>query len=50
MPAFNPKAGRKMVHDYFKTAPAHTIGLVAEKVYDLLEKKILIERDRRGWG
>ncbi len=47
--AFSKEIGEKMVHDYFQKEPHHTINLVADKVYDLLEKRIFIEQDRRGW-
>ncbi len=43
------KLTENIVHEYFRNEPVNTINLVAEQVYDLIEKRILIEQDRRGW-
>ena len=46
---FPEEVSRKIVHEYFQKMPVKTINLVAEKVYDLIENKIYVEQDRRGW-
>ena len=43
------EVAKKIVHEYFQKMPLKTINIVAEKVYDLIENRIHVEQDRRGW-
>lgn len=43
------EVAKKIAHEYFQKMPLKTINIVAEKVYDLIENRIYVEQDRRGW-
>jgi hypothetical protein len=41
--------GKKTVQEYLQNLPPHEVSAVAEKVYGLIEKRLMVEHDRRGW-
>ncbi len=42
------KISNNLIKDSFKERSAHEINMIADKVYKILEKRIAIEKDRRG--
>jgi len=43
-----PKTAKDLTKD-LKEKSVHEINMIADKVYKILEKRIAIEKDRRGW-
>lgn len=41
--------GKKTVREYLQNLPPQEVSAVAEKVYGLIEKRLMVEHDRRGW-
>lgn len=41
---------KEAVREYLNRMPRQEVNLVADKVYDLIEKRLSIEQERRGWA
>jgi len=45
-----PERQKETLREYMDTMPQQEVNRVAEKVYDLIEKRLSIEQERRGWA
>jgi len=49
-PSYLSQGQKEAVREYLNRMPRQEVNLVADKVYDLIEKRLSIEQERRGWA